>query len=456
MLSRRLVSREKAGLGRPRTNRRQDRSAGDQQIVVQRRASHDRDVQQSGHLDPPLHHALLPQLSDGARARLLTSAQGSMGNAHVHRLVAGLRDGQARLQSAAARKENSTGATAIVEAFEERLLATTPYAPVELVEAVDAARPPVTIHRGGVAGELLARAGTPAAALGSDVVLAPGAPSLDSAEGRRLLAHEMVHTAQQRFRAPEPSGAMTGRVAAEAAATGATAGHDSTLKRSSQVHYLGGDSVLKAIAKRALKWLGKKGKNVSAHIAKRHIAKRLGKTTFTGGGKFVKKLIRKTMEQPDNIVDQGRRIVFEKNFGRKVGQGGEEIVRVVVDKVTGKIITAFPTAAFRAGLTVAAIATASAAATEADAAILDRRAAIKKAGEPSNLEQFIDLLFGYSSVARDEDVLVEERIIEEKIQEAITAIEEEMQVSLSPDQRDDVRETILLEMDTVPEPGVID
>lgn len=42
------------------------------------------------------------------------------------------------------------------------------------------------------------------------------------------------------------------------------------------------------------------------------------------------------MAQPDG------RVVYEKDFGRRVGTKGKDKLRVVVDPVKNKIITSFP------------------------------------------------------------------------------------------------------------------
>jgi hypothetical protein len=53
------------------------------------------------------------------------------------------------------------------------------------------------LHRGDEAERLTDALGAHAVTVGSNVYLSPRAPDLDSAEGRRLLAHELVHVVQQ-------------------------------------------------------------------------------------------------------------------------------------------------------------------------------------------------------------------------------------------------------------------
>ncbi len=351
--------------------------------------------------------------------------------------------------------------------FERKLLDAAPAAPREVIppegEHILKKLPGgllPKVHRGGRAGELLADAGTDAVAVGRHIVLAPSAPDLASHEGQQLLAHEAIHVAQQHGTTPKPQGLRAQRESAESeankSATGLVAGIPVTqVSTAPMIHFQGAGTVVANVAKRALKWLAKRGRNISAHIAKRHIARRIGKSRFAASGKQVKKWTTRTLKDHDNVVDQGRRIIFEKQFGNDVGKGGERIVRVVVDKATGKIVTAFPTKTFKRIVTVAAIGTATAKASEADAAILARRKAIKEAEEAREtfFTKFIDFIFSPSRIARDEDILAEQRIIDERIKEAIDAIEQEMKRSLNPEERAEVREIILIEMQTEPEAG---
>jgi hypothetical protein len=320
---------------------------------------------------------------------------------------------------------------------------------------------PPRVHRGGPAGELLAKHDMPAAAVGNDVLLSTGAPSVDTNDGLKLIAHEAVHTAQQRGTQPQQFGQLSGRNWAELEANrgangllkGEPLGH---VAAAPAVHYLGADSAARAVAKKAARWLARKGANISAHVAKRHIAKRLGKSTFIDGGKMVKKWVTEAIEHSDRVTDQGRRVVFEKLFNRKVGQAGEQIVRVVVDKATGKIVSAFPTKVFKELVGAAAAIATATAANQADAAIETRRQAIAAAHKPGWVESIIEFfLIDSSPIARDEDYLAEEQIVEQKIQEAISEIEKQLQKSLAPAEREEVREMILLEMQTEPAAGVV-
>lgn len=56
----------------------------------------------------------------------------------------------------------------------------------------------VRLHTGGVAGWAAARLGVQAASFGDEIAVAPGHYAPQTAAGRRLIAHEVVHTQQQR------------------------------------------------------------------------------------------------------------------------------------------------------------------------------------------------------------------------------------------------------------------
>jgi len=332
----------------------------------------------------------------------------------------------------------------------------------------------VRVHTDARADESARAVDALAYTVGKDVVFLEGQYAPNTSNGRRLLAHELTHTVQQEpalqpsrnlviapsnspyeREADQHAQAIDSNHTADASLAEAPMTADHAVPVSpAQSHSLmrqPAAGVARA-AQAALRWLAKRGKNVSAHIAKRHVAFRLGKTRFLAGGKEVKKLLTRTIKDPSQVVEQGRRIVFEKVFDRKIGEGGETIVRVVVDRVTGKIVTAFPT---RAMLTVGAtaISRAAGAATRADEQIQSRRERIAKALEPSLIESIVDFFMGTERIARSEDIFAEERIIERQVEAAIHDIEEDLQRSLSMEERQEVREVIETEMDLTPTAG---
>jgi len=225
------------------------------------------------------------------------------------------------------------------------------------------------------------------------------------------------------------------------------------LTEPSAIEQAGIETPLQKVLQRALSWLASRGKNFSGHIAKRHIAKILGKSTYVDGGKFVKKWVTKTIEKPDNVIDQGRRLLVEKAFEHDVGSQGERIVRVVIDKTTGKLVTSFPAATYRALLSPVALGVATQTAEHADATIETHRRAVEEAQKPGFWGTLAEWLVGPSSTARDEDILAEQRIIDDAVRGAIERAEQQQQCSLSQPERKAVREAVLVEMNLEPRAG---
>lgn len=59
--------------------------------------------------------------------------------------------------------------------------------------------------------------------------------------------------------------------------------------------------------------------------------------------KNYKKLEERTIKQPDRKTTQpDGRVVYEKDFGRRIGTKGEEKLRVVVEPIKNKIVASFP------------------------------------------------------------------------------------------------------------------
>ncbi|MEQ8467758.1 eCIS core domain-containing protein [Coleofasciculus sp. E1-EBD-02] len=330
----------------------------------------------------------------------------------------------------------------------------------------------VRVHTGGEAVQMNRELGAQAFTHGSDVYFGAG----KEPGNNELTAHELTHVVQQ-------TGGGMQRKSTEASADKAHQikfetipfMHDDYGQKihplvAPTIEQINSPQVYEAIvqrnplgqaaakaAQKALRWLAKRGPNVSNHVFKRHVAKNMARYLTRSKfvrGEFVKKWVQKALKNPDNVVDQGRRIVFEKQLGLKIGGGGETIIRVVVDKATGKIVTAFPTNAFKI-LSAAAVITASTSSARADAKILSRRKAIAEweAEREGLTTMLIDFFIGPSRIARDEDILAEERIIDKAIHEAIHKIQEAEQKTLSQEEIEEVKEIILTEMETTPTAG---
>ena len=55
-----------------------------------------------------------------------------------------------------------------------------------------------------------------------------------------------------------------------------------------------------------------------------------------------KKYLNKTIKNPTQVIKEGDRIIIEKFMGKKVGSHGEKYIRVIIDKKSGEVITAYP------------------------------------------------------------------------------------------------------------------
>ncbi|MBC8070450.1 MAG: hypothetical protein IAG13_19110 [Deltaproteobacteria bacterium] len=168
---------------------------------------------------------------------------------------------------------------------------------------------------------------------------------------------------------------------------------------------------------------------ISTHIWARHVrqlAQFAGKSWFLRGTN-VKKLVEKTLRNADRVTDEGARMVFEKEFAKAIGTRGETVLRVVVIKATGRIRSSFATLTFKtlthplAG--VLAITTAANIQTRFSA-YLGEQERLEEARE-GWFEFVADVAIGGSAtVARDEDYIVFERIVEEELAIGRGAFEE--------------------------------
>lgn len=220
-------------------------------------------------------------------------------------------------------------------------------------------------------------------------------------------------------------------------------------------------TVSSAVIKRALRFLAKRSKTISRHVARhtRHIA-RAGAHSVFKNPNTVKKLAKRTLESADNVVVQaGRRrtrYVIEKQFNRVIGKDGETIMKIVVE-ASGRIVTAYPVKAFtRSGAAAGAamyVALDSAAAEAQDKfqQINQQADQMIQAAEPSIWEDiFNDIitlgLYGGSLNqgeaaylhVRDET----QKVIDEAVTEVIQHIEETEQRSLGPEEREKVRQFV--------------
>lgn len=122
-----------------------------------------------------------------------------------------------------------------------------------------------------------------------------------------------------------------------------------------------GPTIVATAIRKGLSWLATRGKGVSRHVSNhtrkaanvaarnpRYAARAMGRGAHSMfADPRPRKLIEKVLRKYDNaIVQSNGRVLVEKQFNRVIGKANETIVRVVIDSRTGRIITAFPVAAF--------------------------------------------------------------------------------------------------------------
>jgi hypothetical protein len=216
------------------------------------------------------------------------------------------------------------------------------------------------------------------------------------------------------------------------------------------------DKLAIKVAQKTLKWLAGKGDDISTHIIKRHLAKRIwgSKSKFINQGSSVKKLTERTLKNPDRAFKHGEQWYFEKKFNRSIGTQGEKIVRVRVGMerigqttvTSGKIFSVYPVKEFFSLSTIAVSSSiAIQKADEADTEIIQLRTQLQRERQQSWIVQLIDLLnpIDEGGTATNEDFYVEMRIIESKIQEAFAETQRRLGKSLTNDEKEEIRTTIL-------------
>jgi hypothetical protein len=193
------------------------------------------------------------------------------------------------------------------------------------------------------------------------------------------------------------------------------------------------------IAAKGLKWLGTKGKDISAHIFERHMTRQLWshKSAFSKPNQ-TKKLIERALKNPDRVTDQGTRVVFEMEFKRTIGSRGERFIRVVVDKITGEIVTSFPQQSF---MSLTGVALAVSSGQELNQSLSALRKAHQKASEPGWVQRLIDFFnpLDAGGVAADDYMLEEKRMIEDMYNKVLA----EVGGNLSEDQKTLLKDVIL-------------
>lgn len=138
------------------------------------------------------------------------------------------------------------------------------------------------------------------------------------------------------------------------------------------------------------------------------------------------------------------RYVVEKDFGRAIGTRGEKILRVIIDE-TGRLVTAFPVDRFMAvGLTAGAVTIFSEHAAGASERIRERIEA--EENRPTDwvgeILDFLNPLSGGSLNEGEQLLLDIDSIINSTTEQVIREIEETEHVTLTPEQREAIRDLV--------------
>jgi hypothetical protein len=167
--------------------------------------------------------------------------------------------------------------------------------------------------------------------------------------------------------------------------------------------------VLAKATERLARWGVARG---AGHVLRRHVYKNLAqwaaKTKFGMNPSRVRGYLERVLKSPSRVTDQGRRLLVEKEFDHVVGRGGEKVIRVVVQKSTGKIITAFASNSFKGAAAVAAFTIVGTHADKARADMATWRAAHPPKPDPQH--ELLDFIFpiGVGKVNENEDELLQE------------------------------------------------
>jgi RHS repeat-associated protein len=186
-----------------------------------------------------------------------------------------------------------------------------------------------------------------------------------------------------------------------------------------------------------------RGAGYPGHILARHIAKIIGKSTF-GKPAQVMKLLEETLKNPTKVILQKRfggspgvvyeRVLVQKQFNRVIGRDGETVVNIVIDRLTGRIVTGFPGKVL---LGTAFGATALGGAMEGHAAASE---AYNKTGK-RNIDPMWEWLMpiGASPAGTCSDLACQkaaEQAVAPMRQELVPQLEHRMQMTLTPEARE--------------------
>jgi hypothetical protein len=203
---------------------------------------------------------------------------------------------------------------------------------------------------------------------------------------------------------------------------------------------VGESLIAKAITK-----LGRGSKRFLKHVNHGHVVgggRSWGTKFVRGSKKRLEGLAQNVLKDhdPAHVVDQGNRVVLQRMFKNAQGTRGERVVRLVVDKSSGRLVTMFPSKNF---LSISAGVASLAAAEGAQAAAAS---VPEELGEPGWSEtiatavaETLNPFAGSATSSADvETLLLRDALLGEAEKRTIFQVEAEEQRSLSAEERDDI------------------
>jgi hypothetical protein len=338
----------------------------------------------------------------------------------------------------------------------------------------------VQVYEGGRAAESASALNANAYTVGQQIIFGEGQYQPDTFQGRLLLAHELIHSVQQAQALREApiqiknSPVLEGNAdqVVESVMLGNSLANITNVPVQAAM-----PSVPEKIVLRGITWLSKRTtKLVSKHIAKhaRRIAgkaihsvfkspkdiKLLLKTTLREAGELAarnsKAPVTQILEEGGvKIARQGTRtpgkfrLIVQKTFGKEIGTNGEKILRIIIDQ-SGRIVTAFPADRLLAiGFTVGTIelfgertASANEVVREQAKAKAEREEKAEEGLDWQEFIPFIGMIWGGSLNEGEDEMIRDDRFIQNMIEDIIKEIEFSEQRSFDGDRRREIEDLV--------------
>lgn len=231
--------------------------------------------------------------------------------------------------------------------------------------------------------------------------------------------------------------------------------------------------IIRKTAERALKKIAKGGKGVAGHGAKRHGSGGIGgymklrhlnrrenlevrkrildeyrKKSVLKKGDQADKLSARTLKKfdPEHTFVEGKRVVYQRAFGREIGREGETLFRVVVDIRTAKVVTYLPQHVFKdlAAGGAAALLTLESGIAKAAARGEKDRAEFYKQYQKSTAEEITDWVNPIMELSEGQDLVFEPNPdrVNNLADRLIKRLEKRLEQTFSQEERDEIRKAV--------------